>query len=156
MDPLSATVGVLSTVDICARTVKFLRNIQKGASTVDQDLETLRKDVEAVESTIDVLDSLCKAVSSREGGKKLLSTGPTALAWQRLVDLLPKCGKLIEELQRLFEEIDRVPVRKSAQRFESHIKSFRKRSREGEYLRLRSELQSYVATLHMLLAALQA
>ena len=156
MDPFSVTVGIVSTLDVCTRTVTFLREVRKGASTVDQEIDGVRTDIEAIETAVAVLNNLYNTISTRDEGSQVLSSGPTGLAWKRLVGLLPRCEATIAKLQLLFSEILDVRLPKAAQKFESLVKSLRKHSRENEYLALKGELQSYVVTLQMLLAALQA
>ena len=156
MDPFSVTVGVVSLLDVCTRTVSFLKNVSNSVSTVDQDVEAVKNDVEAVQSAVAALKDVYNTWVSYDSGNVVPGTGGASQVWENLIRLLPRCEQTILKLQRLIEGIGDFRLPKSASRFESLVKSLRKQARESEYLLLRRELGSYITTLQMLLSAIQA
>ena len=154
VDPFSIIVGTTGLIDVCWRFGSYLHDVQAGAAKVEDEIETLSRDIEALriinETIRDSYKQLPGYLSSEIEGSKHVER-----LWRNVSSNLESCRRIVEDLEVLIKEIvGKEPPKDDSRimrKFGGFRKQLRKQSREGDFNKLQTRLNTYYNTIQLML-----
>lgn len=151
-DPFSIVASTASIADICIRLVRYLKDVQKGAATIEDDIKGLIREVEALHAVSYAIEKTSKehpssppAYSKDEHQEDL---------WKHVKRTLENCQTVTERLENIAKEIYGKSGPSVNSLRDAVVKSHRRRSKEAELRQCRDQLTTYQNGLQLLLASI--
>lgn len=147
--------GTASLADIATRIVKYLNDVRKAATTIDEDIAALILEAQDI-STVSTL--LGEAYQNQRGVLPDPETGQqcrhleTAQLWNHVQTAVKGCQTVVEKLEDIISEIAGKNGPHVTGTWDGWTKAQRRRVREGNLRQCRDKLQTYRGTLQILLS----
>ncbi|KAF2477702.1 uncharacterized protein BDR25DRAFT_275038 [Lindgomyces ingoldianus] len=149
-DPFSIVASTASIADICIRLVRYLKDVKKGAATIEDDITSLVQEVEA-------LDAISTSIQQTF---KEHPTSPTAYGqrdksedlWMHIKRTLQDCKALAKKLETIVQNIYGKSGPTVSGFRDAVAKSHRRRGKEGDLRQCRDQLATFQNVLQILLA----
>ena len=150
-DPFSIAVGTVGLLDVGWRLVSYLRDVQAGAATVENDLQALQQELEAL---CLVNESIRDIFTVELQQNPAISTVDPKRLWRNTGRLLQDCRTVVDTLETLLREIIGAEGPKIFRKFDAFRKQLRKQKRAEEFNHLREQLDTLQGALQLLLTSL--
>jgi hypothetical protein len=153
-DPFSITVGTVQLIDVCWRVGTYLKEIEKSAGKVEEEIAALSREITSLISVNESIEKLRKATGGTVPGG-LVNNEPDIQKLWALVDAnTNSCRTTVQKLEELLKVIIGKNGPQVANKIDGIRKALRRQSKDGELLQINHELSKYQATLHTLLNAI--
>ena len=153
-DPFSIVIGTIGLIDVCWRFAAYLRNAYAGTAQTEDEIAGLLREIESLTSVNETIKASYEDFQGTFSQEAALSNQAANL-WHNISSNLKDCRTIVEELELLVRAIigkerpDKGPI--VARRFDGFRKQLRKQSKEGDFDKLRSRLDTYQSTLQLML-----
>lgn len=147
-DPFSIIVGTVGLIDVCLRFGAYLNNVQAGAAQIEDEIASLSREIEALTSVNETIQASYKEFQSS-------SSADASNLWRNIRSNLHDCRIIVEDLEQLVTVILGKETQDKGSRFSRKLDGFkkqlRKQSKEGDFNKLHSRLNTYQNTLQLML-----
>jgi hypothetical protein len=154
MDPFSILRGSAGLLDTSIRVFTFLKQVQEGAGTVDEEIIALTQEINTLITVNDAVDALWQANHDSTPVSLFEEAAETEELWKKLGNLLQSCRDTVERLEALLKEVVGKNGPNVSGKLDGIKKQLRRQSRDKDYAEVRLRLSSYQAGLQMLLSAI--
>ena len=148
-DPLSIVAGTVGLADVCARTIKFLKDAQKGLREIDRDIESLREEISSLQTANHVVASTYEKITTSWQQDTDLQQNLSA-HWRATNDTLSGCQNIVEQLETLLKSIVGTENHGKLGKFRKWLKY---ESKEQDFDELRTKLQTRQNALQIIIEA---
>lgn len=154
MDPFSTAAAAVGLIDVCARFVRYVRQVKRECASI-------RKELEDLDTEVDDLKGLCRALKSVVDTARTSTlpeteeTTANSDAWSQVNETLGSCEHVLAHMGRLLEDIsgqethDKDLQRWFARRLDTLGKVHKKRARQDDIQKARSQLASHKSHLQL-------
>lgn len=154
MDPFSIIVGTVGLIDICTRFGAYLRDVHAGAAQIEDEISALSRELKSLKSVNETIKASYEEVQISYSHDAAVPQQAAKL-WHNINSSLQDCRQLVEDLEQLVKYIIGKEKSDSGSRlvskFESFRKQLRKQSRDGDFDKLYSRLNTFHNTLQLML-----
>ena len=154
MDPFSIIVGTVGLIDVCTRFGAYLRDVHAGAAQIGDEISALSRELKSLKSVNETIKASYEDVQVSCSHDATVPTQAAKL-WQNISSSLQDCRRIVEDLEQLVKYIIGREKSDSGSRIVSKFESFRmqlrKQSREGDFDKLFSRLNTFHNTLQLML-----
>ena len=153
-DPFSIIIGTVGLIDVCLRFGAYLNNVQAGAAQIEDEIASLSREIEALTSVNETIQASYKEFQSSSSTDASTLTQKANL-WRNIRSNLHDCRIIVEDLEQLVIVILGKETQDKGSRFSRKLDGFRKQlrkqSKEGDFNKLHSRLNTYQNTLQLML-----
>ncbi|KAI0538600.1 tetratricopeptide repeat domain-containing protein [Xylaria digitata] len=155
-DIFSIVTGTAGLLDTCVRLTVYIKEIRKDGAFIQQDLDALLSEVVALQQVNDAISSAFdKHASMRQAHQPKSDNAYTSNAndilWKALGRSIEHCHVIVQRIYNILEAICQKSRLSSVKGLDTITKVRRKRSKEEDLRRCRSELAMHHYSIQMFL-----
>ena len=151
-DPFSIVAGTVGVVDVCWRLGKLLRELQKGAAKIDDEIASLTREVEGLTKVTEIIRNSYRESQTSSHSDDVEQVGNL---WRNIGSNIADAHLIVEELEKLIKSIAGDEPTKGSSSFRGRVHDFRKQlkkqSKDGDFSKLRHRLHTYYDTLQLMI-----
>jgi hypothetical protein len=154
MEAFTILTGAAALLDISLRLVAHLREIQKSAERVDEEIASLSQEIESLVSVDDSIECLWLATHENDPGVSAKDAAHVEDTWKKLDGLLQECRVEATKLEQYLVEVVGKNGSRVTGKWDGLRKQMRRKEREGDYQLVRDRLSQHREGIQVLLATL--
>ena len=153
-EPFSIITATAGLIDVCWRFGSYLHDVQAGAAQIEDEIETLSRDIDALRVVNETVQASYQELPNYLASE-VESSKHVERLWRSVNSNLESCRLIVEELEALVREIVGKEPPKDQSKILRKLGAFkmqlRNQSREIDFDKLKSRLNTYQNTIQLML-----
>lgn len=154
MDPFSIIAGSAGLLDVSIKLISYLKEIERAAGKVDEEIISLSREIEALVATNKSIEQFWRLASNQAQDVELEDKSYVDSVWKELSGLLQDCGDEARKLEQCLEEIVGKNGPRVTGKWDGIKKHLRRQAKELEFQQVRSRLTRQRDEIRILLQTL--